>query len=373
MWERDAGDFYAPKDKASPSMEDFSLAARNTGTEVYLDLSATGQCKTVNAILYRCDPMFPEATITPNGPSHNYSWQAKNCTLRTDGSCSCANGESQSGSLAGAVCPTDADGDGHYAKGQIGCGPCQDCAPCDDCDDADAQVFPGHDEICNNGKDDNCNGAIDERDTCVCDAQIREYCLGQPGVIWHEEPYCWCETCPIIISTSGNDIELSSPETGVYFDLDGDGERERISWTKAGRDDGFLVLDKNENGTIDNGREVFGNRFVTPSGEEGINGFQALNAYDRVTAGGNDDGIISAADAIYSSLRIWIDSNHDGESQPNELIPLSDVGIEWIDLRYRESMRQDQYGNLFHYRSKVHFYDHREKFCYDVFLIGSVK
>ncbi len=83
------------------------------------------------------------------------------------------------------------------------------------------------------------------------------------------------------------------------------------------------------------------------------NGFLALAVYDKPENGGNNDGFIDPHGAIYSKLRIWIDANHDGISQPNELHSLSELGIGRIDLQYQVKPRTDQYGNKFYFRSRV--------------------
>jgi hypothetical protein len=189
---------------------------------------------------------------------------------------------------------------------------------------------------------------------------------------------CQCVTdpTPIIIDLENDDLHLTSAANGVMFDIKATGQPMKLGWTRAGSDDAFLVLDRNHNGTIDDGTELFGNYTPQPEvkkkGEK--NGFRALAVFDEPAQAGNGDGQITAADAIYSSLRLWKDLNHDGISQPNELETLEAEGLRAISLHYVRSRQTDQYGNQYRYRGHVTMDRHAfaggtRRQAIDVFLV----
>lgn len=177
---------------------------------------------------------------------------------------------------------------------------------------------------------------------------------------------------PIIVDVTGDGFFLTDAAHGVLFDIANSGTPIQIAWT-ANANNAWLVLDRNGNSIINSGAEMFGNFTPQPSSAR-PNGFLALAVYDDPANGGNGDGVIDARDKIFSSLRLWVDANHDGISQPEELHTLPELGIYSISLDYSLSERTDQYGNVFRYKAHVNQGLHGPldvgKTAYDVFLVA---
>jgi hypothetical protein len=190
------------------------------------------------------------------------------------------------------------------------------------------------------------------------------------------EEFHWsCNLCkcirnsPILIDIDGDGFDLTDGTNGVWFNFNSAG-LERMAWTSATADDAFLVLDRNHNGWIDDGTELFGNLTPQPASSD-PNGFAALAEYDKPTAGGNGDDVIDNRDAIFASLRLWQDTNHNGMSDSWEVFTLPELGISSISVDYKLSRRTDRYGNKFRYRSKVYGSGVAARYAWDVIFVGA--
>ena len=127
---------------------------------------------------------------------------------------------------------------------------------------------------------------------------------------------------PLVIDLTGNGIALTDMKNdgGVMFDIDGNGKKEQVSWTGAGT--AFLALDRNGDGRISSGKELFGDQHGA------ADGFAELRKFDA-----NSDGLINVKDPVYSKLQLWSDENRDGISSSNELRSLANAGISQINLK----------------------------------------
>jgi len=131
---------------------------------------------------------------------------------------------------------------------------------------------------------------------------------------------------PLVVDLDNDGIELTdaSKGQGVKFDLTADGTPENVSWVSP--HDGLLAYDRNSDGRINDGRELFGDA------NGASDGFAELRKYD---SDGNNR--IDGLDPIFAELRIWQDKDGDGLSDENELKNMEAYDIRAIDLTARQT------------------------------------
>ena len=139
---------------------------------------------------------------------------------------------------------------------------------------------------------------------------------------------------PLVIDLGTSGISLSTVEAGVHFDIDKNGFAEKTGWTDG--EDGFLVLDRNGNGIIDDGGELFSDHVIMSDERTSSDGFEALADLDD-----DSNGIIDENDSKFADLRVWIDSERDGFSAEDEIKTLAELGITSIVLPTDESAPDD--------------------------------
>ena len=155
----------------------------------------------------------------------------------------------------------------------------------------------------------------------VC-VRIYEYVIYKP---WSEARDWMERRDPLALDLDGDGIETRGADGTVLFDHNGDDMRTGTGWVRS--DDALLVLDRNGNGTIDTGAELFGADTVKADGTQASDGFDALSDLDS-----NNDKVFDAEDTRFADVRIWRDLNQDGISQSNELSTLAAANIRSINL-----------------------------------------
>jgi hypothetical protein len=203
-----------------------------------------------------------------------------------------------------------------------------------------------------------------------------EECWAAGGTWNYEYGSCEWINCPVILDVAGNGYRLTSAAEGVRFDLDADGLPEQVAWTRAESDDAFLVMDRNGNGRIDDGTELFGNHtpaYADNAAPTTADGFTALVFLEGPGYGaGSADLQLDALDAAYARLMLWTDRNHNGLSEPDELASVSSAGLAALSTEAKDSRRRDRYGNEFRLRAPVFWRTESgvltPRYAYDVWL-----
>jgi hypothetical protein len=176
-----------------------------------------------------------------------------------------------------------------------------------------------------------------------------------------------CDGCvsPLLFDRDGDGFHLTSAADGVLFDIDADGVLDRVAWTRLESGDAWLAYDRNGNGRIDDGSELFGNR--TPAYQQqrmltARNGFEALGFMQSPEYGQSyADDVIDARDTVFGRLLLWTDANHNGISEVEEIETAADAGLVTVGLQYAERKRRDQHGNEFRLRGESTWLNDRGK------------
>ena len=147
---------------------------------------------------------------------------------------------------------------------------------------------------------------------------------------------------PLALDLNGDGIiNTVGTNAGVLFDHNGDGIKTGTGWLQGGSNsDGLLVWDKNNNGKIDNGTELFGVDFIKQNGNKATSGFDALADLDT-----NKDGIFDNKDNKFNKIKVWQDKNQDGISQTAELKTLAQHNIKSINLHTKQKSKDLKNGN----------------------------
>lgn len=125
---------------------------------------------------------------------------------------------------------------------------------------------------------------------------------------------------PVVLDLDGDGIDRIAREQGLRFDIDDSGFRKRTGW--IGSDDAFLVIDRNYNGQIDGGREMFSNAVVALA-RRGLAGMAWIDA--------DYDGRITVADPVWDELRLWRDFDGDASQDEGELLRVTELGISELN------------------------------------------
>jgi hypothetical protein len=184
----------------------------------------------------------------------------------------------------------------HWGQPSCAAGSCQTCVN----NECQYQCGVGYhceaDSCCANGCSP-CQAQCSSWCGAICIACAPDCPNGQRPACNGSNPYCYGS--PIVLDPFDEGFHLTSNARGVRFREIPGGPLRQISWTDRAWRNGWLVLDRNGNGRIDNLTELFGDLTPQPPSEE-RNGFRALAVFDEPANGGDGNGFINPTDAVYS-------------------------------------------------------------------------
>lgn len=160
---------------------------------------------------------------------------------------------------------------------------------------------------------------------------------------------------PILVPLGNSQAEilLTSLHGGVPFNLLQLDKPQKVSWFKSGAQVAWLTLDRNGNGLVDDGSELFGDITLEQADPltltEPRNGYRALRLKDD-----NSDGLIDSRDSVFSQLRLWSDTTRNGVDDGNESQTLTDAGFCGVGLNYTTTGRRDRYGNQYRFSAALY-------------------
>lgn len=145
---------------------------------------------------------------------------------------------------------------------------------------------------------------------------------------------------PLALDLNGNGIETlaANGHDGALFDHERLGIRTATGWIHS--NDGILVYDRNGDGKINDGGEIFGDNTLLKNGKTAAHGFEAAADLDD-----NGDGKLDAADSAFGKLGVWRDLNHNGISEEGEIFALKDLRIKSLNLGYTQADKDLGNGN----------------------------
>jgi hypothetical protein len=156
----------------------------------------------------------------------------------------------------------------------------------------------------------------------------------------HQSYMFRCCTPIALVFDPARGIELRADDGLTSFDLSPaqDGAGTRTDWPTAATP--WLAFDRDGNGAIDSGRELFGAATLLEDGSTADHGFVALGELDT-----DGDGVLDPGDPAFAELLAWADDDGDRRSDPSELTPIAALGVTAIDLRFDPSPICDDRGN----------------------------